>query len=123
MPRCFWRPAANAAQAHREFLTYALGDGGGRGFASRTHLLIAAAPTRGGWVIGDAAMPEGDWAVTTPGFTTSSRDLDGSSGSNSSCCTTPAARLPLLCTQDGDLGDLTRAVGQASLRQAHPDRL
>lgn len=96
-----------------------LGDGGGRGFASGTHLLIDA-PTRGGWVIGDAAMPEGDWAVTTPGFTTSSRDLDGSSGIELLALTTPATRLPLLCSRDGDPGDLTRAVAQAPL---HPQQL
>ncbi len=61
--RLFWRPAVNAAQAHRKFLTHLLGDGGGIGFASDSALLIAA-PGRDGWVVDDAAVPEGDWGLT-----------------------------------------------------------
>jgi hypothetical protein len=56
----FWRPAADAEQRHREFLTYLLTDGGGVGFRTDTALMIAQ-PAKLGWVIDDAAVHDDTW--------------------------------------------------------------
>jgi len=57
----YWRPAADAAQRHTEFLAYILGDGGGIGFRTENGLMVAA-PGRQGWTIDDAWVPRGLWA-------------------------------------------------------------
>jgi len=56
----YWRPAADAAQRHTEFLAYLLGEGGGIGFRTENGLM-AAAPGRQGWTIDDAWLPPGLW--------------------------------------------------------------
>ena len=58
----YWRPAADAAARHRDFLTYLLDGGGGFGWRTDTGLLIAA-PGRAGLTIDDAWVPDESWAT------------------------------------------------------------
>lgn len=60
----YWRPAANAAHAHRRYLGYVLSKGGGVGFRTGNALLIAAPGGIGRWIIDDAFVPDGEWART-----------------------------------------------------------
>ena len=60
----YWRPAANAGQAHRRHLGYALSKGGGVGFRTGNALLIAAPGRDDRWIIDDAVVPDGEWAKT-----------------------------------------------------------
>lgn len=56
----YWRPAPNAADRHREFLRYLLGDGGAVGFRTDADLILAQ-PRDKGWVIDDAAVANDAW--------------------------------------------------------------
>ena len=60
----YWRQAADAAQAHRRHLGYALSGGGGVGFRTDDALLIAAPRRDDRWIIDDAVVPDGEWATT-----------------------------------------------------------
>lgn len=57
----YWRPAADASERHREFLTYVITDGGGVGYRTDDGLIIAA-PGRQGWTIDDAWVPADRWS-------------------------------------------------------------
>jgi hypothetical protein len=57
-----WRPAADAAQAHRRFLGDVLGMAGTVGFRTDTGFLIAA-PRAGGWSVDDMVVPPEQWAT------------------------------------------------------------
>lgn len=60
----YWRPAPDAGQAHRRYLGYVVGEGGGIGFRTDDALMIAAPGRGGGWTIDDAVIPDGGWADT-----------------------------------------------------------
>jgi hypothetical protein len=59
----YWRPARDADAAHRRFLAYVLGKGGGIGFRTDDSLMIAA-PGRESWTVDDAVVADGAWADT-----------------------------------------------------------
>jgi hypothetical protein len=62
----YWRPAANAIQAHRQFLGYVLGKGGGIGFCTGEAFMIATPGCHNLWTIDDAVIPDGEWIGTGP---------------------------------------------------------
>jgi len=58
----FWRPAPDAAIAHRAFLEYLLADGGAHAYRTVASVLIAV-PRGDGWLVDDAYVPGEDWAT------------------------------------------------------------
>jgi hypothetical protein len=60
----YWRPARDADAAHRRFLAYVLGTGGGIGFRTDDALMIAAPGRGGSWTVDDAVVADGAWADT-----------------------------------------------------------
>ncbi|MCW2935606.1 MAG: hypothetical protein JWM19_6568 [Actinomycetia bacterium] len=58
----YWRPAADAAAAHRRFLGRSLQEGRALGFRTDEAVLIAASG-RDGWTVDDAVVPGDDWPV------------------------------------------------------------
>lgn len=58
----YWRPAADAATAHRAFLEYLLVDGGAHAYRTAASVLVAV-PRGDGWLVDDAYGPGEDWAM------------------------------------------------------------
>jgi hypothetical protein len=58
----YWRPAADAASRHRDYLRFLLGDGGAIGFRTSSDLILAQ-PSGPGWLVDDAAVDEDRWSI------------------------------------------------------------
>lgn len=56
----FWRPAVDATERHRDFITHLITDGGARAYRTQASVLIAT-PRGDGWLIDDAAVKDGRW--------------------------------------------------------------
>ena len=59
----YWRPAANARQAHRDYLDHLLREGGGIGARTDSAFMIAA-PGRFGVTLDDAVVPDAEWRTS-----------------------------------------------------------
>lgn len=56
----YWRPAIDAAERHRQFMSYVVGEGGGFGFRTDDSVIISS-PGGSGWTIDDAWVSPDQW--------------------------------------------------------------
>ncbi len=66
MAPVFWKPAADAAAAHRVFVEYQIAHGGARAYRT-ANAVLKAAPQGEGWLVDNAYVTDERWAETTDG--------------------------------------------------------